>query len=108
MSKHTPGPWVSFRPNDMSDSLKIYCGTHCIASVGMGDDPIEVINANAHLIAAAPDLYDALELFVDVFGTDFVLNGKIVDKPAQIWWPIVVIYKAAKKALAKAEGKEGK
>ena len=62
-TKHTPGPWFAF-----SD----VCGTRVVADgvgfeppyrlrPGSGKDPQQV--ADAHLIAAAPDMLDALEMF---------------------------------------------
>lgn len=49
-------------------------------------------------------LVKALKLFADAFETDFILNGEIVDSPAQIWRPIVILYRQAKAALLKAKG----
>lgn len=56
MSKHTPGPW----------STNHVGFTHakngaCIAEVGIDVLPFDEVEANANLIAAAPDLLEALE-----------------------------------------------
>jgi hypothetical protein len=57
-SQHTPGPWVIHRPND-SERIDINAeGSFYIAEVIGGMTAQE---ANAHLIAAAPDLLEALE-----------------------------------------------
>ncbi len=55
MSKksHTPGPWVS--RNNM-----VFCGKKCICSNVIAED-VAMSIANARLMAAAPELLDALE-----------------------------------------------
>lgn len=64
-AKHTPGPWY-YRPEDklilqdMRGLMKLH-----IAQVCMQADDTE---HNAHLIAAAPELLEALESFVFEFG----------------------------------------
>lgn len=62
MSKHTPGPWrFSSHPHD-GNYMRIHCGS----------DPREGDNlrgycgeANARLIAAAPELLEALQAFAN-------------------------------------------
>jgi len=78
-------------------------GTHCcvalengdwIADCGLeGDNEAE---ANAHLIAAAPEMYEALSLWKDVFFTH------AQHKPIKV--KVNRAYKATAQALAKAEG----
>ena len=70
MSRHTPGPWFIEREWDMQP------GTICILGDGMDGQPWlvccgsddcsadEVLEANANLIAAAPDLLAACQEFV--------------------------------------------
>ncbi|EOT5527357.1 hypothetical protein ACNRRN_006546, partial [Pseudomonas aeruginosa] len=55
MSKksHTPGPWVS--RNNM-----VFCGKKCICSNVIAEE-VAMSIANARLMAAAPELLDALE-----------------------------------------------
>jgi hypothetical protein len=55
MSKHTPGPWTQQPYSDRMVEVFAANGTH-IANV-MGDNH----DSNAALIAAAPDLLEALE-----------------------------------------------
>lgn len=57
MSKHTPGPWF-YAESEV--------GTPFVDSESVGDLsavalPLDEQKANAHLIAAAPDLLEALE-----------------------------------------------
>lgn len=59
---HTPGPWDDASNYPGIDSVRIFAKTHYIATVGHSDDPRELTEANARLIAAAPDLLDALKL----------------------------------------------
>lgn len=61
-AKHTPGPWAT-RINSWS-RWEIFGGSGCLASVSKPDDPASPpkewreCEANARLIAAAPDLLD--------------------------------------------------
>ena len=67
--KHTPGPWI-VHPTSLHPAVRS-TGTSDIAprricTVGaMNGNPVDKFNAN--LIAAAPDLLDALEQFVSEF-----------------------------------------
>lgn len=63
-SKHTPGPW-QVGPNAMGEMLSIWSRHYCIVSLfspNFGDDvpPAEQNAANACLIAAAPEMLEAL------------------------------------------------
>lgn len=95
--KWTPGPWV-YRPHKYddwglvrgSDDYPVASASICRATEEEKDncrrdhrDPAE---ANAHLIAAAPDLYEALEYLLN--NADLTRGDKIV----------------AREALAKARG----
>jgi hypothetical protein len=59
---HTPGPW----------GYEKYCGTvRVFYDIGRGTRPIckligEDEEANAHLIAAAPHLFEALEMMLEM------------------------------------------
>lgn len=64
MSEHTPGPWsVSngdlLRITTTRKRPVVVCGVHRIGRLGGFQDGNPL--ANAHLIAAAPDLYAALQ-----------------------------------------------
>lgn len=69
---HTPGPWHITEGHEHSEDcpLNVWSpdGRIVAAIVGQGeyllDDPTDEGRANAHLIAAAPDLYDALRVLV--------------------------------------------
>lgn len=76
-NKHTPGPWA-YRPLEFDDWGIVRAGDYVVAQAraGGGDvsldehranktDPYE---ANARLIAAAPDLLEALKEYVRDFG----------------------------------------
>lgn len=74
MTKHTQGPWVAHIGNhdtyiSMPDGAEIYTGTE--------DQNLETIEANARLIAAAPDLLEALEWCLMVYGHDWPENASI-------------------------------
>ena len=96
MSKHTPGPWRYDCGNSQIECAQY--GTHYrqpIANICREDDRfsrevkyIEEADDNAELIAAAPDMYEALKT-LDLNSLHFAgRNSEII-----------------KKAIAKAEGK---
>ena len=71
MSAHTPGPWVT--DDVYKDDIARYVMSdlvpfpHTIARLELGQDRAEQ-EANARLIAAAPELLEALERYVHHFG----------------------------------------
>lgn len=77
MSKHTPGPWVASLTLGYGEA-----GEHGIPIAREKDDLLVAHvygAANARLIAAAPDLLEALELVVDITeraGLGAVLNAR--------------------------------
>ena len=81
---HTPGPWEAMPMPQGSSGMRIFAGNQYLAFVG-DTDHISPSEANAALIAAAPDMLDALEYWMDV-GDDH----KAIDK--------------ARAAIAKARG----
>ena len=57
MSKHTPGPWKA-------DEGMIVVAGHCVATYHSRDACGEETEANARLIAAAPDLLAVVRMVV--------------------------------------------
>lgn len=79
MSEHTPGPWVAGRP-DMSTivdgvpSKWIYAGDAYVAvASGLASPDWDVVMANARLIAAAPELLEALESCLGLIESDIYI-----------------------------------
>lgn len=68
MSKHTPGPWTVEPPSDQTPHIWITAPTSsgvakietCDYNDGQGEKLTDEDFANAHLIAAAPDLHSAV------------------------------------------------
>lgn len=66
-SKHTPGPWFIPKYGDIDEAEINFTHpngkTYTIAKAfsGLGGNDFKEQHANAHLIAAAPDLLEALE-----------------------------------------------
>jgi hypothetical protein len=92
---HTPGPWKVYEiaPDDPKwEAFEIWnekASAKMIAN-GAGYASMRVFGrANAHLVAAAPDLLKALESFVDMASTD----------------DVNAIIEQATAAIAKARGK---
>lgn len=65
--KFTPGPWKAFI-SDVLHTADVYANDKIICSVSsqksFASFPDKVSEANARLIAAAPDLYEKLELLL--------------------------------------------
>lgn len=59
MDKHTPGPWVHY---EGSNSIWSESGTAVCVLCGPRDDVKTRQNANARLIAAAPEMFEALNV----------------------------------------------
>src|SRR4051812_40005483 len=90
----TPGPW-RVAPESFDATQRIIASVDrrygFIANTLHGND-----EANAHLIAAAPDLYDSVREFVALYaGLDDAIGGSVKAKLAR-----------ARAALAKADGRD--
>jgi hypothetical protein len=98
-AKFTPGPWVAVNRGTKHEPMMSVMAAriagqkprHEVAICATGDSPQEMEDANAHLIAAAPDLYQALKtlLFNCRHGNGLEAQYQALDK--------------AESALAKAE-----
>lgn len=115
-SKHTPGPWkVGYRAIDVGcENAKIGGYTKLFDVRGWGyltgnghgglnlptEEAFEIQKASAHLIAAAPDLLDALKTFVTEY-VALVESGDAGHWDAEKETKVI----AARAAIAKAEGK---
>jgi hypothetical protein len=118
MSKHTPGPWfvVNIGADDepmMSVKAARIAGQeprHEVAICATGDSPQEMEDANARLIAAAPELLEALEKLHTALNSDPPDGGAQKDI-----LPDTVVYRldgqamylainAVRAAIAKAKG----
>lgn len=77
MSKHTPGPWYAKREGYSTVYVEARIGDRLIqevAACGPTDAGQEQQDANALLIAAAPELLEALKSWV-VYDTDDTDDG---------------------------------
>lgn len=101
MSKHTPGPWVldDFEVSTERDPANLIAHVYACDRPENPDNEWDVgieTAANAKLIAAAPDLLEALEqimVLVDASGS--------TPRPS-----VAKIIVAARAAIAKARGEE--
>jgi hypothetical protein len=87
-AKHTPGPWGIDDRQNVRAIIGLGAERPVVASVAYRDRDIE----DAFLIAAAPDMYEALVALLDA------VNVRIDD-------PRIASFDAARAALAKAEGR---
>lgn len=95
MSKHTPGPWTYKMDKDCLNLsvTTAYAPTEIVGGCGCCDSPWVSCEADARLIAAAPDLLEALEeavVLLAIFGVGMETKT----------------YKRSKAAIAKAKGEE--
>lgn len=96
--KHTPGPWT-IEPDDWDHDIVVEathdCQYHPVAKLDHNPScrTFEEVVANARLIAAAPDLLEALKT---------VMEALIADLPQAEGGPTV---QGALAAIAKAEGR---
>lgn len=71
--KFTPGPWVVYR--DMPTDVVVSKSGECsLATLDCGCGDRNTQRANAHLIAAAPELYEALDACLGL-----ILNQEMQD-----------------------------
>jgi hypothetical protein len=106
MTNHTPGPWgISYDDLSIDDSqmkaVWLTCEDYTYANIGqlyIRADEKEEDTANANLIAAAPELLEALEYAVSKYGKE----GGPWNVPGDAggWLD------RSRKAIAKATGEE--
>jgi len=101
--KHTPGPWKADN-HIIGDGWRVFVPRHdeadqhdAIADVETWQSDTET-EANARLIAAAPDLLDALKNVLDELHKHHKMNVKKD-------YSLMVADSVARKAIAKAEGR---
>lgn len=95
MSKHTPGPW-EVRKNEPWVIAKAYGNMKSVVHLNLPIEQSEEQRANARLIAAAPDLLEALELMLDRFRDTEGSHGQWEEEATE----------NARAAIAKATGGE--
>jgi hypothetical protein len=99
MSKPTPGPWAV----DARAALRVLAGDDVtVCSTGCSVSQRDAWEANANLIAAAPDLLAALKALLAVAPAKAPAAGLIVGIEEQHAAAIA----AARAAIAKAEGSQ--
>ena len=89
-SKHTPGPWKCVDPHVIRGPKNVV-----VAKTLDSKEGYEIKQANAHLIAAAPAMYEALQTLVEY------LSAQVPADTLDDWKHVF----AARQALAQAEGK---
>lgn len=98
MSRNTPGPWYAKREGYSTVYVKARILGRLIqevAACGPTDAGQDQQDANARLIAAAPELLEALKAFVADWSDDTGMSG-----------PSYESVRFAREAIAKAEGAE--
>ena len=89
--RHTPGPWVAIEPVALDYRAPLIYGAkrESLVAVAEGGGPRRAVTAaearaNAFLIAAAPELYGALEQVLREYAADgpggFMLSGETIER----------------------------
>jgi len=89
-AKHTPGPWNCVDPHVIRGPKNVV-----VAKTLDSKEGYEIKQANAHLIAAAPAMYEALKELCDYYAAYNPIRDKRIE-------PFI---KLTRQALAQAEGK---
>lgn len=99
---YTPGPWYSINIGTEDEPMMMVRAApqHEVAICATGDSPQEMETANARLIAAAPELLDALKAALLNVRAQAIANDSIVALSKESWWV------KANAVLAKAEWRE--
>ena len=96
-TKHTPGPWTATYDSQLRALIEIYSIEDRILVAVLHDrgtvEAMPEIEANANLIAAAPDMYEALETTCE-----YCIGKEATDCPCERC--------ITGKALRKARGEE--
>ncbi len=108
-TQHTPGPWTIADDLDRIECIGIYGGTQLVAeirdpeTIKLDERAVEeaMMRSNAHLIAAAPELLEALRLAQNKIA---YLSTKL-GKRCPLDLSPVNTDNAVRNAIAKAEGR---
>jgi hypothetical protein len=95
-TKFTPGPWIANRRYIGVPKHKSFIGEMRDHNGNWRDSDQSI--ANAHLIAAAPELCEALEIML----ADYCEASEDFDEPSQMYADMVI--KQARSALSKVRG----
>jgi hypothetical protein len=112
--KHTPGPWHQYIGYDTGNSIAVSYDVPnrglraTICSMPSPDKEVhrtqEQINANAHLIAAAPEMLEALDDMVTEMYEQGLLD--VLDESSRAFKVLKQRLANAEKAIAKARGEK--
>lgn len=94
-TKHTPGPWVIGQSGDLD--TPIFCNGKDAINVFAGETGQLQAEANARLIAAAPEMLEALERIIDQIDS----TTSRVSNNYELLHAILI---GARTAVAKAKG----
>lgn len=104
MTDFTKGDWrvsnKSFNNADIGGNLAIWSPKGLVAYACTIHEGLINAEANAHLIAAAPDMYEALESWEELW------NMRPLDSGADMQEILERCWAKTEKARAKAEGRE--
>ena len=66
--KHTPGPWIAFYEHH-AGPMRVGAGTNCTVAA-MYQPPVGDMLANARLVAAAPELLEFVQEFLNDYRSE--------------------------------------
>jgi hypothetical protein len=108
MSKHTPGPWTEHKWNTEEHQISALGGTVALVSHSHSLISDESADANARLIAAAPDLLaacEALLAYANRYSDEMAKVGRGASELGELADSISVAG-MARAAIARAKGGE--
>ncbi len=118
-TKHTPGPWMA--EQDQKGRWRVYCDAYSDEAplVAKGSQVWPMSEEDAHLIAAAPDLLEALRALAGARDVTYyddsdrssgtyqvcIVCHEMAEKASEIAHDASCIVGKARAAIAKAEGR---
>ena len=107
-AQHTPGPWFATGGNVFAETDKFYPRPVAAVGVPLGKSDIRFgeLEANAHLIAAAPALLEALVGMLSIINDSDGVSGYHLNGDIAVWGEFPEV-DAARAAIAKATGQKG-
>ena len=109
-TKHTPGPWAVAAENFIKHAAFVFADTEeekiickmCFGGASASEPELKEARANAKLIAAAPEMLEALKEVSKLINSTYGIEGHVAGVARS--WEKTGIDKMIRDVIAKAEG----